>query len=148
MAHTKGIILAFRTLRKTADAIFCSVLSESIATSCDNLMSIGLVSHIEDKLVLRGIIHIMKTYDELYRSETRSEMTGIHRASLDHILTDLRTKLSQLIDIQLLDILRRIYPAKYFILIVFHLTKFTDLRRYKKNATFAKIMSTYSICTA
>ena len=84
----------------------------------------------------------METHDEFNSSKARSEMAGIHRAALYHILTYLGTKLTKLIHIQPLDILRIIYSDKYLILIVFHYSIFTDLRRYKKNATFAKIIST------
>lgn len=98
------------------------------------------MSYIKDKLILWCIIDIMKPYHQLDRSETRSEMARIHRTALDHILTDLRTEVPEFIKTQFLDILRRIYGAKYLILTVFHRSIITDLRRYKKNATFAKII--------
>ena len=142
MACAESVILAFRTLWKTTDAVLRAILTKSLATTCYNLVSIGLMSHIEDKFVLGSIINIMETDNKFDRSETWSEMARIHRAAIDHILTNLCTKLAKLIHIQLLDILRRIYSAKYFVLIVFHCSTFTDLRRYKKNATFAKIITT------
>jgi hypothetical protein len=81
-------------------------------------MSISLMSDIEDKLVLRGIIYIMKSYNKFDGSQTGAEMTRIHRTALYHISTDLFTENSQLGDIHSLDILRGVHLVKQSICLI------------------------------
>ena len=139
MTDSECIILAFGTLRKTTDAVLSPVLTERLTTTSYDLMGICLMTDIVDELILRSIIDIMQTHDEFDCSEARSQMTWIHRAALHHILADFSTESPQSVNIEFLDVLRGIYSAKYLILNVFHHSAVTDLRRYKKNATFAKI---------
>ena len=92
MSNAKGIIFALRTLEESADSVFHPVLEESVASAGYDLMGIGLMSHIENKLIFRCIIYIMQGDYKLDSSEARPQMSWIYRTALDHILTDLLTK--------------------------------------------------------
>ena len=122
MTCAKGIVRAFRTLRETAYAILHPVLAECLATAGDELMGIGLVTHIEDKLVLRGVIDIVKTHHKFDGTEARAEMSRIHGTALDHVMTYLSTELAKLIHAEILDIRRAFHPVQKSVrhLFLFH----------------------------
>ena len=58
VTYTESIVLAFRALEETADAVLHPVLAESVASAGYDLVSIGLMSHVKDKLIIRRIIFI------------------------------------------------------------------------------------------
>ena len=112
MAGTESIIFTFRTFRKTADAVFLTVMPEGLATTCHDLMGICLMTYVKHKLILRSIIYIMKSYNKLDSSETRTEMTWIDCATFDHITADLLAECPQLSNGHPLDVTGRIHLVK------------------------------------
>ena len=108
MAGAKRVIFTLGTFGESADSVFHSITAESLATPRDDLMRICLMANIENKLIVGCIIYIMKSYNKFHCPQTGSEMTRVHRTAFNHILTNLRTELTQLSEIHGLDILGRI----------------------------------------
>jgi hypothetical protein len=104
------------------------------------------MSYVEDDLVLRCIEHVMQAYHELYSSETRSEMAGIHRTAFDHILTDLLTEYLQILYTEALDICRGVYVVKKCICRIAHQALVFEFAKVLKNAIFAKISPLALLC--
>ena len=72
-------------------------------------MGIGLVSHVEDNLVLWGIIDLVQTHYQLHGTKARTEMSGIHRAAVYHIGAQLRAKFPEFLKAQSFDVLWAVY---------------------------------------
>jgi hypothetical protein len=120
MTCAEGVIFALRAFRETADSVFLPIMTKGLAPSRYDLMGIGLMSHIKDKLVVRGVIHIVKAYHQFHRAEARAKMTGIDRTALYHIMTNLRTENSELLHREALDVSRGIHLVKQRIFHLFH----------------------------
>ena len=69
MSHSECIISALRTFRESTDSVLHPVLSESFAAACDDLVGISLMAYIKHELILRSVIHIMKSDHEFHSSE-------------------------------------------------------------------------------
>ncbi len=54
-------------------------------------MSVGLVSHIPDNLVIRCIEDMMQGNGQFNHPQAGTEMTGVRRDNFNNILTQLRT---------------------------------------------------------
>ena len=96
-------------------------------------MGICLMAYIEDNLVLRCIIYIMKGNDKFYSTEAGTKMTGVDRTAFDHILTDLIAESLQFIKAHPFYICRRVHLFKNPVCRVFHwLYNFTICEGTKK----------------
>ena len=109
MPGSEGIIHAFGPLGKSADPLARADLPESFPPTCQDLMGIGLVSHVEDDAVPGRVIHGMQAHDELHGTKARAQVSRILCTALHHVPTDFRAQLPQLVHIELPDILRTVY---------------------------------------
>ena len=126
----KRIILTLGNTRKTAYTPHFAICRKSIPTTSNNLMCIGLVSHIPHKFILRSIIHIVYRYGKFHNTKTRSQVSGILRALLDDILSQLLTITGQLLHRQSFQVGRRVYFPKQVIFYMFkrsHQSNFSKL---------------------
>jgi hypothetical protein len=71
-------------------------------------VSIRLVTDVKDELVMRRVVHIMKSDHQLDRSKTGTKVTRIDRAAVYHIMTEFLTEGAELPYGEGLYILRRI----------------------------------------
>ncbi len=69
MSRTECVILAFRTLGKTAYAVPHPVLTECLTPARDYFMGIRLMSHVKNDLVRRRVIDIMQPHDKFHSTE-------------------------------------------------------------------------------
>ncbi len=69
MSRTECVILAFRTLGKTAYAVPHPVLAESLTSASDYFVGIRLMSHIKHDLVQWSVINIVKPHDKFHGTE-------------------------------------------------------------------------------
>ena len=106
MSGTKHIVWTLRPVRETAETICHAVFLEFFLPACQYLMSIGLMTHVEDNLVGGSIEYIMETHYELHRSKAGGEVAGIVRAAVDYIFTDLAAEGLQPVGVESTDVLR------------------------------------------
>ena len=142
MPYPKGIVLTFRTFRETTDTILGAVAFESFTSAGDDLMSICLMTHIEDDLVFRCIVNIMKSHDKFHRTKAGTKMTRIHRTTLYHIMTDLFAQRTKGFHIQRLYICRRVDGIQNPICLVFHVFRFLWICEGTKKRYLCKDLST------
>jgi hypothetical protein len=64
---------------------------ENIPSSGENLMTVGLVSHIPDNLIIGGIEYVVKGHSQFNHTQAGTKMPGVGRNNLDDILTQLGT---------------------------------------------------------
>ena len=72
-------------------------------------MGIGLVADVEDDVVLRGIVNIMKGDDEFNASERGTEVTGILGRTLHHVPAEFPAEGPELFLCETPEILRGVY---------------------------------------
>lgn len=77
MSDTESIERALIHPGESADPVFPAVAAESVAPPGKNLVGIRLMPDIEDNLVLRGVVNLMKPNNEFHGPETGTEMPGI-----------------------------------------------------------------------
>ena len=75
-------------------------------------MGIGLVAHIKDDLIIRGVKNIMNCNREFHGSEACAKMAGVERDHIDDKLPDLRAKLGQLINTEFPQVFRAVDVCK------------------------------------
>ena len=108
MADTECVKFALRTFWESADAVFCAIVPERFATSCNDLVGICLVAYVKYQFVLRSVKYIMQAYNEFYRSEAGTEVPWVDRATFYHVLTYLLTECAQLLHAETFDVSWRI----------------------------------------
>ena len=74
MAGIKCVINTFFTFGKTTDAFILTQSMKVVAASCDQFVSIDLMTNIPDELVIRGIKDIMQGQGQLHNAEAGSKM--------------------------------------------------------------------------
>ena len=109
MAYAESVEDAFGHFRKTADPLVGAVCLEALAAACDDLVGIGLVTHVPDYFVNRSVVDIMQGYGEFYGTEAGSEMARIGGAALYHIPADLAAEGLKLFDREAPDVFGAVY---------------------------------------
>ena len=69
MANAKGVVLAFATFREAGDAVVFPVRVEIIASTGEDFMSVGLMSHIPDQKIVGRIVGVMQRGGEFDDAE-------------------------------------------------------------------------------
>ena len=115
MSDTESIERALIHPGESADPVFPAVAAESVAPPRKNLVGIRLMPDIEDNLVFRGIVNLMKPDNEFHGPETGTEVPGIDGAAFYHIASDLGTELFEFRNVKFLYVFRRIYILKHFL---------------------------------
>ena len=83
MARHEGVVLALVRIRETTDTAELTVGGEAGSPSREDLMSVSLMAHVPDDLILRHVIHIMQCDGQLHDAEARSQVSRIMRELVD-----------------------------------------------------------------
>lgn len=103
MSHTKCVIFTFASFWKTRDTALRPIRVKYISATSQNLVSIGLMPHIPDELIIWRVKYIMQRDRQLHHSQTRSEVTISNlRDNIDDILPDLVGYLREVFDFEFL----------------------------------------------
>ena len=89
MPDIKAVILTLIPLWEAADTALLPQGMKGVPPSGKELMGIGLMPHVPDDLVRRGIKQIMQSYGKLHYSEGRSQVASGLRDSGDYDLSQL-----------------------------------------------------------
>ena len=92
MARAESVVGTLGHLRKAAGTVLGTQTAERLPPAGQDFMGIGLVSHVEDDLVLRRVEDVMIPDNEFHRTQARTQVARALRAALHHIVTDLRTE--------------------------------------------------------
>ena len=79
MSGNECVVLAFFGGRESAQSSVLTVGLEGVAASGQYLVGVGLVTDIEQELVLRRVYHIVHRHDYVYRAEARAEVSRVGR---------------------------------------------------------------------
>ena len=109
MSYSESIVRTFFHLRKSADSAFAAVGAEGFPAARKYLVCIGLVSHVEDEFVGRGVIDIVQADYEFNSTEARCDVTRIAGAAVEHIATEFRAELRQDFLRKFAKVLRTVY---------------------------------------
>jgi hypothetical protein len=101
MSADKRVVLALLGSGEGTDTAQFAIGIELLATARQNLVSIGLMTHIPHDAVLGCVEHVMKGYGKFYNAQTGSQMSWVLGQFLYDILSQFRTKPGQQINIHL-----------------------------------------------
>ena len=74
MSRTERIVFAFGALGETIKAIGLPDLADAITAACQDLVRIGLMAHVPDQPVGRGVVDIMQRNGQFDHTETCPEV--------------------------------------------------------------------------
>ena len=97
MTHAKRVIFALISFWKSTESLVLSVRDEIVAPASENLMSVGLVTHVPNQLIVRGIIYIMECYGKFYHAQAGAKMAAIYAYHINDILAQFIAHLVQLL---------------------------------------------------
>jgi len=98
--------------QKGARAAVLADRAELLTPSREDLVGVGLVSHVPDDLVPRGFEHGMKRYRELARPEVRAEVPADLADCVDDVLAHLLRELGELLLGQAVQVLGIVLSAR------------------------------------
>ena len=113
MARIEGVAGALPALREARNSPETAQLCKSILSAAQYLMRIGLMSHIPDDFVLRGLKRKVHRHREFHDAEVTGEMTSGNAGALDQKASDLLRQPWQLIFWYFSYILRSVDPFQY-----------------------------------
>ena len=70
MPRSECIVGALVHLGEPADTVSHTILTEQFPAAGEYFVGIGLMTHVKDNLVLRGIIYIMESHYQLHGPKT------------------------------------------------------------------------------
>ena len=109
MTADEGVVLALLGRGEGTKAAQLTVGTETVTTTGQDLMAVGLMAHIPYDAVIRGIIDIMKGYCQLYHTKARSQVAGVHGEFFHDEMSQLVTELWQLVNLQLAQVIGGLY---------------------------------------
>ena len=74
VAHTKGIVLTLTSFWKPADAFVFAVGVKNLFSTCKNFVTISLMAHVPNQLIVRRIVNVMQGNGHLYHPQTCTKM--------------------------------------------------------------------------
>ena len=83
-------------------------------------MGISLMTDVKDNLVLRCVVNIVESDNQLDSSEAWAEVSRVDGAAFNHVLTDLLAEFLQLLDSESLDVCRGVDLVEICICCVVH----------------------------
>jgi hypothetical protein len=95
MRRAEGIVFTLRTLGETRKPATLTQRPHPRAPTGDDLVRIGLVAHVPDQPVVRGVKNVMKGDGELDDSEAGAQVTSRDRNHIDKLGTQLVGKLAK-----------------------------------------------------
>ena len=108
MAGYKGIILTLGRIGKGTQSLELPIRVETVATTRQNLMRVGLMPDIPHQLILRCIKYIMQRHGQLNRAQRRCQVSRIMTERADNKIPQLVTNCRQRLLRQLLQVGRGI----------------------------------------
>ena len=112
MRRAEGVVLALGALGEARQAAGLAQGADAVAPAGEDLVRIGLVAHVPDEAVARGVEQIVQGDGELDDAEAGAEVAAGHRDGVDRLLAQLGGKLRQIGLGKLAQILRRRHAIK------------------------------------
>ena len=106
MAGVMDVVGALHTAGKARDAALFAQMGKPRTPACEKLVRIGLMAHVEQKLVFRQVKHAMRGEDDFDRSQGRSQVASVDGGSRNHLFTQLLGQLPKLVKRQVAHIIR------------------------------------------
>ena len=108
VSPAESVVFALGHAREAADAPQPALGFERFAAARDDLVGIGLVSHVPHDLIGGRVEDIMQGGGQLHSPQTRREVSGIYRTFVDDIASQLVAVSAQLLRGEPFEVLRRI----------------------------------------
>ena len=89
MTDAEGVVLAFRTRREGCEAAALFDRTQGIAPSREHLVRVGLVAHVPDQAVVRGVEHVVQRDGQFDGAEPRREMAAPLADRVDQVAAQL-----------------------------------------------------------
>ena len=105
----EGVVFALGRVGEPAQSVQFAYGVELLATAGENLVAIGLVSHVPHDAVVGGVEHVVQGYGQLDGAHARPEVSRIMSQRVDEEAAYLGTHLGQLIDRQFAQVGREVY---------------------------------------
>jgi hypothetical protein len=86
VSSAKVVVWAFGHAWEATYATALAVVDKGVTTTCDNLMCIGLVSHIPNYAVVGRVVYMVQCHGELHSAEARAEVTRVYGATLENVV--------------------------------------------------------------
>src|SRR5437764_8368110 len=96
MRGAEGVVLRFRAARKTGDAVDHAKARHGLATAGEDLVRIGLVSHVPDDAVFRRLEDVVQRDGQFDRAKVRREVAAGLRHRLEYESAQLVGELAKL----------------------------------------------------
>ena len=119
MSRRERVVLALLRGGESAQAAQLAQRVELVAPSGQDLVRIGLMSHVPHQAVVGRVIDIVQRHDDLDGTQARSEVARMDADLLDNELSECLTDIRQLLDGQLAQICRTINPVQYVFIFFF-----------------------------
>ena len=97
MSHAKCVELTFASLGESAQSLVFSVVDEVFSSSCQNFMTIGLMTYVPNQLVVGGLVNVMQRYGQFNNPQTGSKMPAMDTYNINNELAQLLTNLEELL---------------------------------------------------
>ena len=112
MAHVENVIGALFPFWETADPPHLAEGGEAFLPAGDDLMGIGLVSHVPDQKVPWRIEHIVEGQGQLHRSQGRGQVAAPYRHGFNHHLPELFGQAVELVQTEMTNVLGKTDPLQ------------------------------------
>src|SRR5690606_3830245 len=86
----------FIPLGKSTDPAPLAICMKGRFSAGEDFVSVGLVTHIPDQLIIWGVQHIVQGHGELHHTQAGPEMTAVNTDTIDDVLSEFGTELRQL----------------------------------------------------
>ena len=106
MAGVMDVVGALHTAGKARDPALFAQMGKPRTPACEKLVRIGLMAHVEQKLVFRQVKHAMRGEDDFDSSQGRSQVASVDGGSRNHLFTQLLGQLPKLVKRQVAHIIR------------------------------------------
>ena len=89
MSAGKRVIFAFFGRGEGHKSMQAAIGGETVFSSCQNLVSSCLMTHVPNDAVIGCVIHIMQRNGQFHHAKTAGKMARVARELLDDVLSDL-----------------------------------------------------------
>ena len=100
VSHAKRVVFTFTPLGKATDALVLTVGVESLASSRQNLVAVGLVSDVPHDLVFGGVEDVMQCHSELHHAQAGPKMAALFGHDIHNELAQLIADLLQFLGLE------------------------------------------------
>ena len=112
MRSAKSVIDTFFAPRKAAQAALLAQGAHALIAAGQNFVRIGLMAHIPDQPVFRGVVDIVQGNGEFDRAQVRAEVTACLRNRLNQTLAQFKGQAVQAFPGKLFQVRRRLNPLQ------------------------------------